>query len=85
MMCGLSYFGAPSGSCGLDYEWNYVNDIGGSLESIKVRVSNPTGASDANCGLNFEQTSLFYLKTWNCPGANVYFNLTTDKCQNACA
>ena len=50
MICGLTYFGTALGSCALDYDWNYVNDLGGTLESIWLSASNPSANSTATCG-----------------------------------
>ena len=50
MMCGLTYFGTASGSCALDYDWNYVNDLGGTLESIWLSDSIPSANSTTTCG-----------------------------------
>jgi len=49
-MCGLTAFGANIGTCGLDYQWDYNNNISGSFEYINVYKSQPSSNSSANCG-----------------------------------
>lgn len=49
---------------------------------IKINDSSPT---NYNCGLNVARSTLFYIKTWQCGVPYIYFNLTVDLCQDACA
>jgi cysteine-rich repeat protein len=58
---------------------SYVILISASTPSIK-----PPYVSAAKCGLNFTHSTLFYIKTWKCGAPYIYFNLTTDLCQDAC-
>lgn len=85
MILALTDFGSENGTCGLDYNWNFDNNVGGIPHVIAFDASDPSPNSTATAGLNYLKSTLFYIKTWNCASPYIYFNLTSELCQNGCA
>ncbi len=50
MILGLTDFGAPNGSCGLDYNWNFYTNMSGFPYTIYFNVSFPSPNSSATGG-----------------------------------
>lgn len=85
MILGLTDLGAPNGACGLDYIWDFYANITGIPFAININSSMPAPNSTAKCGLNYMRSTLFYIKTWECYVPYIYYNMTAEKCQDACA
>lgn len=78
---GLLGFSTDRGRSVLHFNWEYATEDG--VHGVKVLESQPLPAL-LPFGLTTMTISTFYIKTWQCPSTHPYFNLTTDKCQDAC-
>ena len=77
----LTDFESIDARCGLEYNWEFVVNEGGYSEGIRINASNP---SNYVCGLDKARSILFYIKTWECDIPFIYYNLTSDQCQDGC-
>ncbi len=78
-LIGLVDFTTVNAYYGLDFNWEF--DL--SNDRIIFNKSVPYG-SNAYGGLTAFRAAIFYIKTWFCPAPNIYFNLTTNMCEDYC-
>ena len=76
---GVTAFEQTSAQCGFEYQWEFANSSGAfGVELLRSWTVNNY------CGLSYSQTSILYIQTWQCDPPYVYFNLTTELCQDLC-
>lgn len=79
---GMTDFDAVDGACIISYNWTFTT-VSGKF-GVQLATSTP-GATSYKCGLSRIKSTAFYMKTWQCPTQNPYFNLTSNLCQNGCS
>lgn len=77
----LTDFSTKDGKCVIVYQWAFATVS--SVYGVKLDVSTPVN-KDYDCALTRMKSTVFYMKTWQCPKNNPYFNLTTNQCQDDC-
>ena len=77
---GLLDYSAETSGSGLQFNWQL--DLANDRIIIQPSITyTPTTIE----GLLAYRVVIFYVKTWNCPYPNIYFNLVTDMCDDFCA
>ncbi len=79
---GLTDFSTQDGKCIISYQWSFAT-VNGKY-GVQLATSTP-GTTSYSCALLRMKSTVFYMKTWQCPTQNPYFNLSTNLCQNGCA
>lgn len=67
--------------CIISYQWSFTTLNG--IYGVQLATSTP-GTTGYDCALSRMKSTVFYMKTWQCPSKNPYFNLTTNLCQTGC-
>lgn len=76
---GVTAFETTDAHCGFEYQWEFANSSG----IFGVQVQNSWTLTNT-CGFSWSQTSVLYISTWLCTSPYVYFNITTQMCQDFC-
>lgn len=88
-MLGLMNFKVSNTTCGLNYRWYYTtayNTAENITNAIELDPPNALNAStQALCGTTSHLSTVFYIKTYKCQSPYVYYNATSDLCQDGCS
>ena len=76
---GVKSFQTNDSLCGFEYQWEFVNNTG--VHGVELLDSWTIGNY---CGFSQSTTSVLYISTWLCEAPYLYFNTTTQLCQNLC-
>ena len=83
MIMALVDFRTVNGQCVIDYNWYFVTNYQvGVPYGIFLNASVPVAPYPY--GLERTRSTIFYIKTWKCNSPYVYFNITTNLCQDGC-
>ena len=75
-------FEATDATCGFEYQWVFSNGTNGTSFGVEILLSLTI---TSRCGFSWSRSSIFYMQTWLCSDPYIYFNLTTNLCQNNCS
>jgi hypothetical protein len=78
---GLTDFSTEDGKCIISYQWSFTT-VNGKY-GVQLAASTAVGTS-YDCAFSRMKSTIFYMKTWECPSRNPYFNLTSNLCQDGC-